>query len=172
MPSIFVVARDRALSPRPNGATPNPGSSGSRRTTAALIGNRELKPRWAIMNSCSFVSIRGWRKSNIAPVMTLLEVNAGDRFICACVRALDGCSEGSNRENPTAGSHNSAIRAPGSGMENLYVIEFRRFAESRNGFAGFVFVWVAARSEHNRDRWPLVPLDSAALDPAVDRRFQ
>jgi hypothetical protein len=42
------------------------------------------------MNSCSFVSIRGCRKSNVAPVMTLLEVNAGDRFICARTRGLDG----------------------------------------------------------------------------------
>src|SRR5438445_13661291 len=57
-------------------------------------------------------------------------------------------------------------------MENLYVTEFRRFAKSRNGFAGFVFVWVTARGEHNRDRRPLIPLDSAALDPAVDRRLR
>jgi hypothetical protein len=55
-----------------------------------VISNRELKPRWAITNSCSFVSIRGWRESNIAPVMTLLEVNAGDRFICARAGGLDG----------------------------------------------------------------------------------
>jgi hypothetical protein len=55
-----------------------------------VIGNRQLKPRWAITNSCSFVSIRGCRKSNIAPVMTLLEVNAGDCIICARARGLDG----------------------------------------------------------------------------------
>jgi hypothetical protein len=42
------------------------------------------------MNSCSFVSIRGCRKSNIAPVMTLLEVDAGDRIVCARARGLDG----------------------------------------------------------------------------------
>jgi hypothetical protein len=57
---------------------------------SSVIANRELKPRWAIMNSCSFVPIRGCRKSNIAPVMTLLEVNAGDRIICARARGLDG----------------------------------------------------------------------------------
>jgi hypothetical protein len=57
---------------------------------SSVIGNRELKPRWAIMNSCSFVSIRGCRKSNIAPVMTLLEVNAGDRIIRARAGGLDG----------------------------------------------------------------------------------
>ncbi len=52
--------------------------------------NRQLKPRWAIMNSCLFVSIRGCRKSNIVPVMTLPEVNAGDRIVCARARGLDG----------------------------------------------------------------------------------
>jgi hypothetical protein len=57
---------------------------------SSVIGNRELKPRWAIMNSWSFVSIRRCRESNIAPVVALLEVNAGDCIICARARGLDG----------------------------------------------------------------------------------
>jgi hypothetical protein len=57
---------------------------------SSVMGNRELKPRWAIMNSRSFVFIRGRRKSNIASVMTLLEVDAGDRIIRARARGLDG----------------------------------------------------------------------------------
>jgi len=65
---------------------------------SSVIGNRQLKPCWAIAvkwtsggsSFYEFVSIRGWRKSNIAPVMTLLEVNAGDRIICARASGLDG----------------------------------------------------------------------------------
>ena len=57
---------------------------------SSVIGNQELKPRWANMNSWSFVSIRRCRESNIAPVVALLEVNAGDCIICARARGLDG----------------------------------------------------------------------------------
>jgi len=63
-----------------------------------VVGNRQLKPRWAIAvkwtsggsSFYEFVFIRGCRKSNIAPVMTLLEVNAGDRIVCARTRGLNG----------------------------------------------------------------------------------
>jgi hypothetical protein len=55
-----------------------------------LPHNLNLAPRWAIMNSCSFVSIRGCRESNIAPVMAVFEMNAGDCIICARARGLDG----------------------------------------------------------------------------------
>jgi hypothetical protein len=57
---------------------------------SSVIGNRQLKPRWAITNSGLFAFIRDCRKSNIAPVMTSLEVNAGDRIIRARTRGLDG----------------------------------------------------------------------------------
>jgi hypothetical protein len=57
---------------------------------SSVIGNRQLKRRCATMNSRSFVSTAGCRESNIAPVMTPLEVNAGDRIIRTRARGLDG----------------------------------------------------------------------------------
>src|ERR1700731_1492406 len=77
-------------------------------------------------------------ESNIAPIMTAIEMNARRGGISAVPRVRDGCSKGGHRQNPSAGGHNLAVHDFCSGVKNLNAFQIRDVIQTGNYFPGFV----------------------------------
>ena len=73
-----------------------------------------------------------------------------------------------DRDYASAGSNNIAIHLAGSGVKQMHIVKRRRFGQSRDLPASFVFLRITTRGEHHRHRCSLVPFDRPR-DPAFRR---
>ena len=99
-------------------------------------------------------------------------MDAPDSLISASARCFDGRTQRSHGQHPPTGSDDFSIRALRAGMKNMNTVDLRHFSQAGDPLAGLVFVRVAGRGEHDRDRRPRVPFDGAVVDLAVNRRDQ
>src|SRR4029077_4940887 len=69
-------------------------------------------------------------QSNVAPIMTVFEMNTRYGFICACPRRFECGPERGDRQDAAPGSFYVAAVAFSSGMENLHILELGRLVET------------------------------------------
>src|SRR5260370_29916972 len=98
-------------------------------------------------------------ESNIAPIMTAIEMNPRHGFISAVSRGSGGRSERSDRQNSPAGGRNLISYQFCSGVKNLNAFKFRDLIQTGYRSAGFVFAGITSRSENDGDGSAFVPLD-------------
>ncbi len=139
------------------------------------INLQRVKTKWPLWpsNSTLRLLLAGHRvESNIAAVVTSIELNERYGFISARARGRDGCSERGYGQDTAASGYHLVIRVLCSGVKNLDIFEFCCFVQTRNRFFGFVFAWITSRCDNNGDSGAFIPVDRVIVDLAVDRRLQ
>src|SRR5438309_3334903 len=139
------------------------------------VNLRRVKTKWPWWpsNSTLRLLLAGHRaESNIAPVMTALELNERYGFISARARGNDGRSQRGYRQNPSACCRHFVICDLCSGVKNLNRFELRRLIQTGDRFSGFVFPRITGRGEDDCHGRAFVPVDRVIVELAVDRGFQ
>src|ERR1043166_7873796 len=125
----------------------------------------------APLNIRLLLAVRG-TQSNIAPVMTTLELDQAHRFISGRARFAKCRPKRGHRQYPAARSRNRAVRLLRPGVKNLNRIELRCRIQPGNDLARLIFSGITSRREHDCDRSPVIPFDRTIVYLAVNRRFQ